>query len=88
MRQEKREWINEGITDHYVVIVPKETRLIDGKEIEVYRYYDPITSSRKYGTYEDNYLYLKDNKLIGVYKHHLRGLLNYTVTRVREYKKP
>lgn len=87
--RKKGEWIKEGITDHYVVIVSKETRLIDGKEIEVYRYYDPITSSRKYGTHEDNYLILEDNKLAGVYKHHPQNPnLPYIVTQVREYKKP
>lgn len=83
------ETINEGITDHFVVIVSKETRLIDGKETEVYRYYDPITSNTNLGTHDDNYLYLKDNKLVGVYKHHSKNPnLPYTVTQVREYKKP
>lgn len=82
------ETINEGITDHFVVIVSKETRLIDGKETEVYRYYDPITKHADLGTHKDNYLYLKDNKLIGVYKYHPSRPLDYTVTQVREYKKP
>lgn len=83
------ETINEGITDHFVVIVSKETRLIDGKETEVYRYYDPITSKEPKGTHEDNFLFLKNNKLIGVYKHHpQKPNLRYTVTQVREYKKP
>lgn len=80
--------LNEGITDHFVVIVSRETRLIDRKETEVYRYYDPITNYASNGTHEDNYLYLKEGKLVGIYQHYPKRKLNYTVTQVREYKHP
>lgn len=78
--------INEGITDHFIVIMAMEKRVIDGTERTVYRYYDTRTSLESHGTSRENYLYRKGDKLVGVYRYGLKGThLHYTVTQLRTY---
>lgn len=80
--------INEGITDHFIVVVSSGFKVVDGRSVRVYYYMDPITKNEEYGTSPENYLYEKDGKLIGVYRHHRSrpNGLNYTVTQVRKYE--
>lgn len=80
--------INEGITDHFIVIVSSEIIQINGENVRVYQYYDPITSNDNFGTSQSNYLYEKDGKLIGIYKHHPSRPdgLDYTITQIRQYE--
>ncbi len=74
--------LNEGTTDHFIVIIGKE---IKNKKV-YYRFYDVATRFKEKGTSEENKLLLDevDYSLKGKTKYNGR---NYTVTQVRKNKK-
>lgn len=79
--------INNGITDHFVVIVSSRISTINGERIRIYEYYDSMTRIPSNGTSNKNFLYEKDGKLIGKFMYHRdypQGM-PYTVTEVRRY---
>ena len=81
----KIEKYNDGLEDHFIVIVGRTVSSdSSGNQVVEYHYFDPRTSSPNAGTSNDNILTLTtDGKLIGTFP---ETDLNYTVTSVRPNK--
>lgn len=78
---------NDGITDHFIVIVGRTvTTDNNGNQVIQYHYYDPAATGQDVGTSDNNVLTLKDGKLIGIYRKGSKYEQKYTVSSVRPNK--
>jgi len=84
----KIEKYNDGLEDHFIVIVGRTVSSdSSGNQIVEYHYFDPQTSKTSWGTSSNNVLTLTtDGRLTGTYTT-TKGVKNeYTVTSVRPNK--
>ena len=85
----KIEKYNDGLEDHFIVIVGRTVSSdSSGNQVVKYHYFDPTTTQQNKGTSDKNMLILtQDGKLVGTFREgEGKYEHDYTVTSVRPIK--